>query len=133
MASDCPKQSRIFSPPVYLEIARLVAQGLTAAEIADRIGCKLGTLRVRCSQYGISLRRNSGVGPSEGASSFRLSIRLSQATVQRLHKQARKAQTSGAKLAAELLEAIVRDELYGAVLDHDRGDRVVAIPRRRAG
>jgi hypothetical protein len=133
MASDSTKQSKIFSPPIYLEIARLVAQGLSAAEIADRIGCKLGTLRVRCSQYGISLRRNSAAGASEGSSSFRLSIRLSQATVQRLQKQARKAQTSGAKLAAELIEAIVRDELYGAVLDHDRGDKVVAMSRRHAG
>ena len=34
----------------------LVAKGMNAPAIADRLGCKLGTLRVRCSQAGISLR-----------------------------------------------------------------------------
>jgi hypothetical protein len=38
-------------------IPGLVGQGWSAAEIADELGCSLGTLRVRCSQFGISLRR----------------------------------------------------------------------------
>jgi DNA-binding CsgD family transcriptional regulator len=37
----------------------LVASGLSAAEIADAFGCTEGSLRVRCSQLRISLRRAS--------------------------------------------------------------------------
>jgi hypothetical protein len=133
---DPAKRSKIFSEAIYLEITRLVDQGLSAAEIADRIGCKLGTLRVKCSQYGISLRRQSSKASSETSPHFRLSIPLSHGTALRLQKHAKKERTSSAKLAAELLEAIARDDLYGAVLDRDKTDRVVVIPRhskRRAG
>jgi hypothetical protein len=38
-------------------IPTLVKQGRSAAEIADELGWSIGTLRVRCSQFGISLRR----------------------------------------------------------------------------
>ena len=38
----------------------LVQQGLNAEAIAARLGCKVGTLKVRCSQAQISLR-----GPKE--------------------------------------------------------------------
>jgi hypothetical protein len=41
-------------------VTSLLDQGRSAAEIADEIGCTLGTLRVRCSQHGISLRRRAG-------------------------------------------------------------------------
>jgi len=41
-------------------VTSLVDQGLSAAEIADELGCTLGSLRVRCSQHGISLRRRAG-------------------------------------------------------------------------
>ena len=41
-------------------VTSLVDQGRSAAEIASEIGCTLGTLRVRCSQLGISLRRARG-------------------------------------------------------------------------
>ena len=34
----------------------LVQQGLNAEAIAARLGCSAGTLKVRCSQAGISLR-----------------------------------------------------------------------------
>jgi len=36
----------------------LVDQGLSAQEIADRVSWTIGTLRVRCSQLKISLRRS---------------------------------------------------------------------------
>jgi hypothetical protein len=118
MASDGgpAKRSKIFSQPVYLEISRLVNQGLSATEIADRIGCKVGTLRVRCSQYGISLRRHSASRAKSEIPSP-LHISLSNGTALRLQERAKKAHASSAKLAAELLEAIVRDDLYDAVLD----------------
>jgi DNA invertase Pin-like site-specific DNA recombinase len=43
-----------FTPEVFDEIRSLVAQGRSRAEIASNVGCTVGTLRVRCSQQGIS-------------------------------------------------------------------------------
>jgi hypothetical protein len=40
-------------------IPALIANGLSATEIADEFGCTEGSLRVRCSQLKISLRRVS--------------------------------------------------------------------------
>ena len=50
---------KVFTQDVLAQISRLVDQGLSSQEIAQRIGCKLSSLTVRCSQYGISLRRRS--------------------------------------------------------------------------
>ena len=47
-------QKRKISPDM---IRVLVDEGLSAQEIADRVGWSVGTLRVRCSQLKISLRR----------------------------------------------------------------------------
>jgi DNA-binding CsgD family transcriptional regulator len=41
------------------KIPALLANGLSAAEIADELGCTEGSLRVRCSQLKISLRQAS--------------------------------------------------------------------------
>ena len=46
-----------FTPHVLKHIVRLVDDGLNAFEIASQVGCTVGSLRVRCSQLGISLRR----------------------------------------------------------------------------
>ena len=52
------KQGRrsILTKDVMARIPGLVQQGLDAEAIAARLGCKVRTLRVRCSQAGISLR-----------------------------------------------------------------------------
>ena len=56
----------ILTQAVLARVASLVDNGRSAAEIASEIGCTLGTLRVRCSQYGISLRRRA-IGRCEAA------------------------------------------------------------------
>jgi hypothetical protein len=48
-------QKRKIDPDV---IRGLVDEGLSAQEIADRVGWTVGSLRVRCSQLKISLRRS---------------------------------------------------------------------------
>src|SRR5580765_7280736 len=52
------KQGRrsILTKDVMARIPGLVQQGLDAEAVAARLGCKVRTLRVRCSQAGISLR-----------------------------------------------------------------------------
>ena len=49
----------ILTQAVLARVASLIDNGRSAADIASEIGCTLGTLRVRCSQYGISLRRRA--------------------------------------------------------------------------
>jgi hypothetical protein len=81
----------MFSPAVFLQVKRFVARGTSAVEIAETIGCKLGTLRVKCSQNGISLEN----------------IALD------LQKQADKKRVSKADLAVALLDAIARGNQSG--------------------
>src|SRR5436190_4624869 len=47
---------RIFTTDVISRIPDWRDQGLSVSEMADRIGCTSGTLRVKCSQLRISLR-----------------------------------------------------------------------------
>jgi len=49
----------LFTPSVMKHIGPWVDQGLSANEIARKIGCTTGTLRVRCSHAHISLRRRA--------------------------------------------------------------------------
>jgi macrodomain Ter protein organizer (MatP/YcbG family) len=108
----------IFTPQVFALISNLVEQGLSAAEIAEKIGCTVGSLRVRCSQHGIRLRRRAKFN-LKIAHSKRLMINLSGNVADRIKQQADKLGISATKFAANLIETIVRDNLYDAVLDHD--------------
>ena len=133
--------------PIFLE------QGRRAAEIADTLGCTVGTLRVRCSQLRISLRRrkcgeeavplnsspkgvikltkdnpvreprgnaalsslsDSRVGDPNQTS---VALVLPRTTVDQIRQRAALRGISGSKFAAMLLDVIVRDGLFEAVLD----------------
>ena len=50
------RRRSILTKDVMAGIPVLVQQGLNAEAIAARLGCNVGTLKVRCSQAGISLR-----------------------------------------------------------------------------
>jgi hypothetical protein len=72
VCQNCREGARVMPRPTILtqaalaHVTSLVDQGLNAAEIATEIGCTLGTLRVRCSHFKISLRRRA-TGRREGA------------------------------------------------------------------
>jgi hypothetical protein len=122
----------MFSPAVFLQVRSFVAQGESAVEIAAKIGCKLGTLRVKCSQNGISLRCRSGSAAQHHAPK-RLMIELPENVKRELQKQAVKMGVSEADLAVALLDAIARDHLYDAVIDRDiepRKPKASRAPRR---
>jgi len=108
-----------FSPAALSQIAGFVQQGMSPAEVAEKIGCKVGTLRVRCSQHGISLRRKGGLAKTKHGSRVQLTVLLPEATADALHRRGKKIGMSRAKFAATLIEHIVRDNLYAAVLDID--------------
>ena len=98
-------------------IPYFISEGLSDEEIAARMGWTVGTLRVRCSQLKISLRRKV---------STERHIALPKTIVDQLQQYAATMGLSASSLAIELLEAITKDRLYRAVLDRDDGEAVHA-------
>src|SRR5215510_4042074 len=108
----------ILTKAVLATIPEMVKRrGMRAHDIAEKLGCKISTLKVRCSQARISLRPP---GSRHGRpSSDERTIRLSKAVLMLLHDRAAASGKNEATLARELIEAIARDNLYDAVLDVD--------------
>jgi hypothetical protein len=108
---------------MYARIPALLEQGMGKAEIAALYRVTPGSLKVLCSQRGISLRRG---GPYK-----RLSLELNKDVLKSLRKAARfMGKGSPGRLASDLLETIVSDNLYKAVLDKDGPAPRVAKARR---
>ena len=110
----------------------LVQQGLNAEAIAARLGCTVGTLRVRCSQAQISLRvpKKVNVVPLVPASPAKppqsrqclafavpTTLQLSRVAMSRLRQRAEATGMTEAELVTTLIEMIAQDDLYDAVLD----------------
>lgn len=129
-------QSRTkFTPTTIIQIQRWLGEGLSADGIAERIGCTVGTLRVRCSQLGISLRcRKQSCDPAKNDANgtrrvrpstkhvrsyprAQLILSVSRGTLDQLRTYASSKGVSGSRVAALLLEKIAEDDLYEAVLD----------------
>ena len=110
---------RKIAPATLNRIPHLLEQGLSAAQIADVIGCTVGTLRVKCSQMGISLRQRrpirSVVRKANGHQALKLV--LPPGIIDQLRSRAAQEGVSDSRLASRLLEVIARDGLYDAVLD----------------
>jgi len=113
-------------------ITVLVQQGLNAEAIAARLGCTVGTLRVRCSQAQISLRvpKKVNVVPLVPASPAKpqqskqciafavpTTLQLSRVAMSRLRQRAEATGMTEAELVTTLIEVIAQDDLYDAVLD----------------
>ena len=128
----------ILTQAALARVASLVDHGRSAAEIASEIGCTLGTLRVRCSQHGISLRRRATSSREEtitaaetnvaaqrksfdrGSSAdarIELKVLLPQITAEQLRQRGALRGISGSTLASELLVTIAHDGIYDAVMD----------------
>ena len=113
--------SRIFTSEMIALIPSWVQQGKRAEEIAAMIGCSVATLRVRCSQMKISLRspnwrekrRQTLARPSF---SMPVLAQLTRVSTSLLRQRAFELGMSEGQLAAQLLESIVRDDLYNTVL-----------------
>src|SRR5712671_4601864 len=96
---------------MYARIPALLEQGMTQTEIAAMYGVKLGSLKVFCSQRGISLRkplppRTKLVLPDEP-------LPLSDGVLKSLREATRAmGKHSTARLVSDLLERIVSDDLY---------------------
>jgi len=129
---------RVFTEEMFALITQMVSQNMKASEIAERLGCKLGSLKVRCSQRKISLRtpnwkdgrkkREPKVLPcaveqkeevikSRPLLTMQSSLMLSRVAASRLRQHAETLGMTEAALATSLLELIAKDDLYDAVLD----------------
>jgi len=116
-------RNKLFTNSVLAQIARWTEYGLHPVEIAEKIGCTVGTLRVRCSNYGISLRQPSRSrrpgrpGPIRDSAPAALVLSLSNETRAGIQERAGLLGLSDAELVSLLIETIERDDLYIAVLD----------------
>jgi hypothetical protein len=107
----CLMQTRKIDPDM---IRVLIDEGLSAQEIAGRMGWTVGTLRVRCSQLKISLRRSA-----IWKSASHIYLTVPTAIFGQLQQHATLMGISESELATDLLKTIVRDDLCKAVLDRD--------------
>jgi hypothetical protein len=108
---------RIFTPTAIDAIRVLAAQGKSPAEIATAIGSTPASVRVKCCQLKIPLRRRwEQALHIEG---HRLIIYLQDADYAALKRKAADMQWSAVELSSELLRAVIRSDIYEAVLDDD--------------
>jgi hypothetical protein len=108
----------------YAAIPELIAQGKRKSDIAQMFGVKPATLQVLCCKRGISLRPGGPLQPRRNLSLAPGAVlALSEETLRALRMTARKMGLDDVELASSLLEAIVRDNLFQAVLDSDDHDR----------
>jgi hypothetical protein len=141
--------TRVFTPATIEEIIKRARRGANARTIATELGLNHASLRVKCSQLGISLRkcRASGQDPASQTTSSKiiqvpvcgkqingplstrtvptspqtdsLVIVVSGLTAQRLHRWGMAKGMTAETLAARLLTVIANDGLYKAILDDD--------------
>ena len=119
-----PRQKKI-TAAVLKTIPTLIERGISPAEIAAKLGCTSGTLRVVCSKAKISLRkRQSGKHrPSSDTLPERThhaAIPLPETAVGKLRQEAVKRGLPVATFASMLLKIIAQDNLYDAVLDEPK-------------
>jgi hypothetical protein len=118
-------RSRI-TDAMFARVPALLLEGMTKAEIAAIYGVTPGTLVVRCSQRGISLRRGGSL-PKRTKPPKRTNLTLpdeplplSDGVLKSLSEAARAmGKDSTARLVSDLLEKIANDGLYKAVLDEE--------------
>jgi hypothetical protein len=108
---------RIFTQSAINTIRVLAAQGKSAAEIAVAIGSTPGSVRVKCCQLKIPLRR--GWQRTRRIGGRGLVIYLQETDYAALRRKAADMQKSTVELSGELLRAVIRGEIYEAVLDDD--------------
>ena len=124
----------ILTKAVLASVPALVEQGLNKEAIAVRLGCKVATLKVRCSQAQISLRVPKEVEmvplvpalkPPKQKRSYAFAVpttlQLSKVAMSRLRQRAETTGMTEAEFVTKLLEVIAQDDLFDAVLDTAKG------------
>lgn len=111
---------RVFTPATVALIRKLAGQGKSASEIADAIGSTAASVRVKCCHFKIKLKRGRPAllrTPQPTHRDQKLVVRMSPIYYAALKQKAAGMQKSPSELAEMLLEAIIRGDIYEAVLD----------------
>jgi hypothetical protein len=112
------RRAVILTADVMETIPAMIEAGMRKQEIADLLGCTPSTLQVQCSKRGISLRKGGKLPPAKtlliGAQA---KLTLSHEAAIKLQARAWRSGMSEETLASALLEVIVQDDLFAAVLD----------------
>lgn len=101
---------------MYDSIPQLLAEGLDRQQIAERFGTTTASLQVQCCRRGISLRR------ADRPKLQKLRLDAMPIVLRDKRVLQMKAQALGmdeAKLASKLLNMIIRDDLFVAILDNN--------------
>ena len=114
-----PRQKKI-TAAVLEQIPSLIERGISPDEIAARVGCTSGTLRVVCSKAKISLRKKKSDKPT-------IPVALPGAMIGMFQREAGKRGLAVEAFASMLLKVIAQDNLYDAVLDERETHRGRAI------
>ncbi len=118
-----------FTPDVLKAIPDWVNSGATSNDIADCLDTTVGSLRVVCSNNGISLRRRGDkVAPIIYG---HLRRTLSNEAWEALCAEARRRGMPTVHLALATLEYVSVDALFSAVLDDGRGECESSVVQRR--
>ena len=113
------RSSRI-TDEMFGRIPALLHEGTTKAEIAAMYGVTLGTLTVLCSRRGTSLRKGGSLPRRTNLTLPDQPLPLSDGVLKSLRETTRAmGKDSTARLVSDLLEKIVSDGLYKAVLDEE--------------
>jgi len=111
----------VFTAAVIKTIREMAGQGKTASEIAATIGSTPASVRVRCCQLKIQLSRRGrpSLVPSflPHTNEHKLIVYMRPDDYAALNRRAAQMHKSPVELAEKLLEAIVRANLFEAVLD----------------
>src|SRR3954454_8584046 len=107
---------KVLTQEKYDSIPALLEQGLDRTQIAALFGVTPASLQVQCSRRGISLRQG-GRRTRRDLSLADAKLDLNQHVMIALREKARSMGVDEVRLASDLLETIVTDDLYGAVLD----------------
>ena len=108
---------KVLTQEKYDSIPALLEQGLDRTQIAALFGVTPASLQVQCSRRVISLRQGGRRTPRRDLSLADAKLDLNQHVMIALREKARSMGVDEVRLASDLLETIVTDDLYGAVLD----------------
>jgi hypothetical protein len=108
------RKSTIFTPLVMSQVRLMLAMGKNGTQIAQELECDPDSLRAACNRAGIPLRQMRA-RVVEGSISIK--ITLTPDISDFLRKEARERGRSSTELAAEIIDAVVGDKLFSAVLD----------------
>ena len=116
------KNARIFSPDNLLRIRQMAEKGSSSIEIAQCIGSTPASVRVKCCEHKIKIRRgrrsrNALSKPIHPLSDQSIQARLAAPLSIEFHRKAKELRIPASDLASKLLAAIVTSNIYEAVLD----------------